>query len=392
MMDIQEGHPCWVEVNLDAVGNNTARVKQCLGSDVRLMAVVKSDAYGHGLLPVAKTALARGADALGVTHPEEGIVLREAGIDAPILLFRSLLPGEEDDIVSFALTPSINSLQQAESLSAAAQKFGMRTPVHLKIETGMGMAGFLPETLKDVADHLFSLPGLEWEGIYTHFASAAVDPSFTRCQFRSFCGVVQELGELGVHFPLRHVCNSAAALLYPEMHLEMVRVGTLLYGQFPAGVKKLEFDLEDTWSLWTRVIHLQEARSGMTIGYGRTHRVRRDTMIAVLPVGYRDGFGLDVQQRPAGLWDLCKVIAKIILGYLGHPVGAPHVYINGTTPAPVVGRIGMELSCIDVGKIPDVKVGTPVLLQVRRTAIRESIPHLYRCQEQTSYMNSCLEM
>lgn len=383
MLDIKETPPCWVEVNLDAVGNNTARIKEFLHrSDVRLMAVVKSDAYGHGMLPVAKTALAQGADALGVTHPEEGVALREAGIDAPVLVFRPLLPGEEDDIVRLGLTPTISSLQQAERLSAAVQRFGLRNPVHLKIETGMGRTGFLPETLKDVADRLFSLPGLEWEGIYTHFASAAVDPSFTRRQFQAFSSIVQDLAERGVHFSLRHVCNSAAALLYPGMHLEMVRVGTLLYGQYPAGVKNSVLDLEATWSFWTRVIYLQEVRCGMTVGYGRTYRVPRDTILAVLPVGYSDGFGLDVQRRPAGLWDLGKVIAKTILGYLGHPVGSLHVSINGTM-APVVGRTGMELSCIDVGKIPDIKVGTPVLLQVRRTAIRESIPHLYKCQEHT---------
>lgn len=181
MLDVQESTPCWVDVDLDAVGNNIASVKKFLHSgNVRLMAVVKSNAYGHGLLPVARTAMTRGADALGVTHPNEGIALREEGIDAPVLIFRPLLPGEEEDIVRFGLTASVSTVEQAELLSAAAQKFGLRTPVHLKIETGMGRTGFLPETLKDAADRLFSLPGLEWEGIYTHFASAAIDSSFTR--------------------------------------------------------------------------------------------------------------------------------------------------------------------------------------------------------------------
>jgi alanine racemase len=391
MLDVQESTPCWVDVDLDAVGNNIASVKKFLHSgNVRLMAVVKSNAYGHGLLPVARTAMTRGADALGVTHPNEGIALREEGIDAPVLIFRPLLPGEEEDIVRFGLTASVSTVEQAELLSAAAQKFGLRTPVHLKIETGMGRTGFLPETLKDAADRLFSLPGLEWEGIYTHFASAAIDSSFTRRQFQNFCGIVQDFAIKGIEFPLRHVCNSAAALLYPEMHLNMVRAGTLIYGQLPAGVTSPALDLEDTWSFWTRVIHLQKARSGATIGYGRTHRVRRDTVIAVLPVGYRDGFGLDVQRRPAGLLDLGKVIAKIILGYLGHPVGSPYVSINGTL-APVVGRIGMELSCIDVGNIPDIKVGTPVLVQVRRTVVKDSVPCLYRCQV-PSHSNSGPEM
>lgn len=380
MFEIQGDPLCWVEVDLDAVGNNTAGTKEYLGNAVRLMAVVKSDAYGHGLLPVARTVLAHGADSLGVTHPQDGVALREAGIGAPVLVFRPLLPGEEDDIVNFALTPSVSSVEQAERLSAAARRYHLKISVHLEIDTGMGRTGFLPETLKEAADRLFSLPGLEWEGVYTHFPSAMENPSFTHRQFRSFCGIVQELAEQGVRFPLRHVCNSAAALLYPEMHLEMARIGNLLYGQTPGGMKSSPFALQATWSFWTRVIFLQKARRGASVGYGRTYRVRRDTVLAVLPLGYSDGLGLDVQRRPAGVGDLTKVIAKIILGYLGYPLGAPHVYIDGR-PASVVGRTGMELTCVDVGKIPDVAVGTPVRLSAKRTVIRETVPRLYKGRE-----------
>lgn len=379
MADIGEECPCWVDVNLDAVGNNTAEVKKILENDVKLMAVVKSDAYGHGMLSTARTVLARGADALGVTHPHEGIALREAGIDVPILVFRPLLPGEEDDMVRYGLTSSVSSFEQAERLSAAAQRYEQKAVAHIKIEAGMGRTGFLPETLIDMADSLFSLSGLEWEGIYTHFASAA-EPSFTRRQFHIFNDVVQGLAERGIEVPLRHVCNSAAALLYPEMHLEMVRVGTLLYGQFPAGVKDQRIQLQDTWSFWTRIIHVQEVRRGMTVGYGRTQRLRHDTVIAVLPVGYSDGFGLDVLSRPSGLLDLGKVVAKTILGYLGYPVGRFYASVNGTS-VPVIGRVGMELTCIDVGKIPDIQVGDMVLLNVRRTVLRESIPYAYRMSE-----------
>lgn len=376
-MCIKSSAPCWVEIKLNAVGHNTAQVKELIGSEVKLMAVVKSNAYGHGLIPVAQTVLGQGADALGVTHLEEGIALREAGIDVPVLVFRPLLPGEQDAVLRFGLTTSVSSLAQAELLSEAALRIGVNASVHLKIETGMGRTGFVPESLMEVAELLFSLPGLEWEGIYTHFASAAGDPSFTRQQFQIFQSVVQDLAGRGIHFSLRHVCNSTAALLYPEMRLDMVRVGTLLYGQFPAGVRNPGLDLQETWSFWTRILHLQQVRRGMTVGYGRTYRVKRDTVLAVLPVGYRDGFGLDVQPRPAGLWDLTKVVGKLILSYLGFPVGSHYVYINNI-PAPVVGRIGMELSCIDVGKITDIGIGIPVRIEARRTVVRASIPRLYQ--------------
>ncbi|MGI5925734.1 MAG: alanine racemase [Thermacetogeniaceae bacterium] len=379
-MEIEEkARPTWIEVNLDAVGRNTSRVKKLMGDGVRLLAVVKGDAYGLGMVPVAHTVISHGADLLGVTHPDEGVILRNEGIDAPIFIFRPLLPGEEEVVINYQLISSISSLQQAERLSDRARICGVKVPVHLKVETGLGRTGFLPVTIQEHADRLFSLPGLEWEGIYTHFASAAGDPQFTRQQFRIFQDVVDNLNKRGIQLPLCHVCNSAAALLYPEMRLDLVRIGTLLYGENPPGVKD-DLGLEESWSFWSRVIHLQKLKKGMSVGYGRTHRVSKDTIMAVIPVGYRDGFGVDVTPRPAGLIDLTKVLAKMILDYLGFPVGKLYVEINGT-PAPVLGRVGMELTCIDVGKIPGIEVGTPVRLMARRTVIRESVPKSYYMQE-----------
>lgn len=369
-------HTRWVEVDLGAIAHNLEQVRSLLGPEVRLLAVVKADAYGHGLVQVSRVALARGASMLGVTHPEEGVILRDAGITAPILVFRPLLPGEEEIAIAYGLTPSVGSLEQAQRLADAASGACRTIPVHLKVETGMGRTGFRPEALRREADGLFSLPQLQWEGIYTHFASAAGDPGFTRSQFRLFMDVVQDLAEHGIFFPLRHVCNSAAALLYPEMHLDLVRIGTLLYGQFPAGISGEPLDLKDAWSFWARVVHLQHVRRGETVGYGRTYRVRRDTTLAVLPVGYSDGFGVDVTPRPAGVLDLLKVLVKTAGAYLGIPWGTQFVAINGRM-APVVGRVGMELSCVDVGKLPDIEVGVPVRLQARRTLIRSSVPRLF---------------
>jgi alanine racemase len=251
---------------------------------------------------------------------------------------------------------------------------------HLKIETGMGRTGFTPEALRGALDKLLALPDLQLEGIYTHFAAASGDPDFTRRQYRLFNGVVEDLRQRGVHIPLRHVCNSAATLLYPELHLEMVRVGNLLYGQLPAGVKEQTLPdglrLKDPWSFWTRVVHLQPVRRGDTVGYGRTQRINRDTVLAVLPVGYSDGFGLDVSPRPAGWIDLLKVLAKTAGSFLGLPLGIHHAVID-TQAVPVLGRIGMELTCVDVGKLPAVSVGTPVRLPGRRTAVKASVPRVY---------------
>jgi alanine racemase len=374
------GLASWVEIDLDAIAGNVAAVKGLLEPGVRLLAVVKADGYGHGLVPAARVAVARGAEMLGVTHPGDGVALRQAGITTPVLVFRPLLPGEEEAAVQCGLTLSVGSLPLAQHLSAAAGRSGRQAVVHLKIETGMGRTGFTPEALRGALDRLLTLPGLQLEGIYTHFAAASGDPNYTRRQYRIFNSVVEELREWGVHIPLRHVCNSAATLLYPDLHLEMVRVGNLLYGQLPADVKEHALPdglrLKDPWSFWTRVAHLQPVRRGDTVGYGRTHRITRDTVLAVLPVGYNDGFGLDVTPRPAGVVDLLKVLAKTAGPFFGLPLGIHHVSINGRT-APVLGRVGMELTCVDVGKLPAVGVGTPVRLPGRRTAIKASVPRVY---------------
>ena len=164
-MEIEEkARPTWIEVNLDAVGRNTSRVKKLMEDGVRLLAVVKGDAYGLGMVPVAHTVISHGADLLGVTHPDEGVILRNEGIDAPIFIFRPLLPGEEEVVINYQLISSISSLQQAERLSDRARICGVKVPVHLKVETGLGRTGFLPVTIQEHADRLFSLPGLEWEG------------------------------------------------------------------------------------------------------------------------------------------------------------------------------------------------------------------------------------
>jgi alanine racemase len=369
-----------VEIDLDAIAGNVAAVKGILEPGVRLLAVVKADGYGHGLVPTARVATARGAEMLGVTHPEDGATLRQAGITAPVLVFRPLLPGEEDAAVQCGLTLSVGSLPQAQRLSAAVDRCGQPAAVHLEIETGMGRTGFASEALRGALDKLLDLPGLQWEGIYTHFAASSGDPDFTRRQYRIFNDMVDELRERGVDIPLRHVCNSAATLLYPEMHLEMVRVGNLLYGQLPSGIKENSLPaglrLKDPWSFWTRVAHLQPVRRGDTVGYGRTHRITRDTVLAVLPVGYSDGFGLDVTPRPAGVVDLLKVLAKTAGSFFGLPQGINHSVINGRT-VPVLGRVGMELTCVDVGKLPAVDVGTPVRLPGRRTVIKASLPRVY---------------
>jgi alanine racemase len=376
MCDSQSSKTRWVRVDLGAIAHNVTQVSRLLEPRVKLLAVVKADGYGHGAVQVARVALAHGASMLGVTHPEEGIILRESGITAPILVFRPLLPGEEEVVLEYRLTPSLSSFEQAKLLAAAAQRRDSQVAVHWKIETGMGRTGFTPASFRNCLDRLLALPGLIWEGIYTHFAAAAGDREFTYHQFRQFADLLQSLESKGIKFPLRHVCNSAATLLYPEMHLDMVRVGTLLYGQFPAGIKKAPIELEDTWSFWTRVIHLQQVPRGSTVGYGRTYRVSRDTVLAVLPVGYHDGFGVDVFPRPAGLLDLAKLLVKIAGSYFGLPWGYAHVQINGKS-APVVGRVGMELTCVDVSLIPGVSVGTPVLLPARRAVLSEKIPRVY---------------
>ncbi|MFH0725236.1 MAG: alanine racemase [Pseudomonadota bacterium] len=338
------------EIHLPSVAHNVRELRRITSPSARFMAVVKANAYGHGAVPVAMSALQNGADALGVARIEEGIQLREAGIKAPILIFGHTDPDLAPALIDFELTPTVFSFRTAERLSGQASARGKSIRVHIKVDTGMGRIGLLPDTLRE-PDNLASsrsltreisriarLPGLEIEGIYTHFACADTgDKSYTRQQLALFLEITERLFESGVHIPLRHAANSGALISYPETHLDMVRPGISLYGLYPsADVDQNRVSLQPAMTFKASIVQLKEVPPGFSISYGRTYTTDKKTRIATVSVGYADGLNRRLSSRGQML-------------------------VHGIK-APVVGRVCMDLTLIDVGHISNVRIGDEAVI------------------------------
>ena len=332
----------WAEIDLEAIAFNAAGLKARAGGKAELMVAVKANAYGHGAAPVARAALEGGATRLAVHRTLEGVQLRQEGISAPILTMGYTLPAASERIVRWKLTPTVNSRPQAEALSAAAVAAGKQLPIHVKVDTGMGRYGLLPDEMLDFVSFLSSLPSLVLEGLYTHFAVADLaDKSFTHRQFRLYMNVVKQLEAAGFTFPLKHVSNSAAVLDLPEMALDMVRCGIALYGLRPSGgiegnQRLHTIPLRPALTLKSRVSRVRTLPAGASISYGRTYIADKPTRVALAPVGYGDGYHRIISNRGA-------------------------VLIHGQR-APIVGRVCMDQFVVDVNQIPDVQLHDEVVL------------------------------
>ena len=336
----------WAEIDLDAIAFNAASLKARAGGKAELMVTVKANGYGHGAAPVARAALEGGATRLAVHRTLEGVQLRQAGITAPILIMGYTLPAESERLVHWDLTPTVNSKPQAESLSAAVAA-GKPLPVHVKVDTGMGRYGLLPSEVLDFARFLSNLPGLVLEGLYTHHAVADLaDKAFTRHQFSIYMDVVKRLEEAGFTFSLKHVSNSATTLDLPEMALDMVRCGIALYGLSPSDEVEPAVPLRPALTLKSRVARVRTLPTGASISYGRTYITDEPTRVALIPVGYGDGYHRILSNR--GM-----------------------VLINGRR-APIVGRVCMDQFVVDVSPIPAVQLHDEVVLIGRQG--KEHIP------------------
>ncbi|HBT46920.1 MAG TPA: alanine racemase [Peptococcaceae bacterium] len=366
--------PRWVEIEASALEHNVEQVKSILAPGTRLLAVVKADAYGAGAVEAARLFLKAGASYLGVTTLAEGWELRRHGITGPILLMSPLLPEETSAAIRQDLTLTVASRRDGRRVLEAARETGRPARVHLKIETGLNRTGLQPEEAVALARELASRPEVRLEGVYTHLARAA-HPARTREQFRVFQQAVRALEDAGVSPPLRHICNSTACLKYPEMHLDMVRIGTLLYGQFPPGAGKGGLDLRDPWRLKARLLAVRRVPAGTPVGYGGDYVTRRPTYLGVLPLGYADGLGLTAVARPKSAGDLARFAAKMVLSYLGWRGRDLAVDVEGRR-APVVGRVGMQLSIVDLNDV-EVEAGRTVAVTMGRPITGARLPRLY---------------
>jgi alanine racemase len=331
MRQLPQTRPTRAEVSLAAIANNV-RVMRGLVSRSRLYAVVKADAYGHGLVPVARCFEQQGVDGLCVALAEEGLQLRACGITAPILVLSGAYGDAYERVLAAHLTPVIHSFYQAEAFARA----GLDRPVsvHLKVDTGMGRLGVTMHELGALLDALRGLPNLRIDGVMTHLSSADSDADVTRAQLECFEQAVRAIRAAGHAPKLVHAANSAGALGFVEARQSLVRVGIALYGVPP--VEGQAEGLQPALRLRTEVLALRELQTGSAVGYDQTFRASRDCRIATVPIGYGDGLMRAASNRGAMLVREQR--------------------------CPIVGRISMDLTTIDVTDVPECAIGDEVIV------------------------------
>ncbi|MYD08472.1 MAG: alanine racemase [Chloroflexi bacterium] len=330
------GFPSQVSIDLDAVAANVRSIKALVGDTVSLMAVVKANAYGHGAPQVARVAMENGADLLAVACLEEALELRRAGIGAPILTLSFVPADAVASAIALDLTVAIFDLEQARRYQSAASGIGGALSAHLKIDTGMGRLGVLPGDALALCQQVAELPAISLEGIYTHFSSADASSRFTAEQLSRFCDSLAQLEHQGFRFKHVHAANSAALLTEPASRFNLVRPGLSIYGLNPLGAGQGPAWLKPAMSWKTTIAQVKTLPAGSFVGYGNTYRTRGSETIALLPVGYADGL-----RRAPRRWR--EVLAR-------------------GRRAPVIGRISMEKTAINVSHIPGARAGDEVVL------------------------------
>jgi alanine racemase len=327
----------WIEVDLEAIRLNLLALRSKLKPWVDVIAMVKGDAYGHGMVPVARTLVDAGVSRLGVAFVAEALQLRQAGITAPIVLVGSFSRNECDDLVTHDVTPAIADLELARELGHAAKRRGRRMPVHVDVDTGMGRLGARWEKVPQLVESLRAIDGLWIEGIFTHLSSADEDDqTYSRLQMRRFASTLERLRERGIVIPFVHAQNSAGILNLPEVSLQAVRPGLSLYGIYPSAACAKKALLRPALSFLSRVVLVKQVPGDTFVSYNRTYKTGGETNLATISVGYADG--------------LPRLLSS-----------KGHVLIRGRA-YPIAGRVTMDHIVVDLGADDDVRAGDRVTL------------------------------
>ncbi len=367
-MTAMEPYNQWIEVDLSAITANYEKVQAILG-DIPIMAVVKANAYGHGALSVAKLFQTMEVPYLAVTTLEEGLELRRGGITVPILVFCPMQAWEAPAMAEASLTPTIDDVDALEAFAQAAGEG--KWPVAVKVDTGMGRYGVLPERVASLAFTLMEQKNLSLEHLYSHFALPS-DAELSKNQLSLLLKAAKEVEALGIHGFKKHIAGSIGAQLMPEARLDMVRIGSLLYGQSVCGETPL--NLETTWRFIARITQVREARAGEKIGYGLEYTAKKNMKVGVIPVGYYDGFGVETRARVETVPNAFRQFAREV-----GKVAAKRrrgVY-KGERLLPVLGRIAMQTTVIDLTGL-ELGVGDTVEVPMRRTTSNPKVVRLYR--------------
>ena len=357
----------WIEVSRAALRHNLSAVQTLVGPAVQTIVVVKANAFGHGAGETARTFQEAGANFFAVTTPAEALELREAGITGRILVFLPPLPSQIEALLTAGCDLTVCDGGTVSAVADAAGRLGITAPVQLKVDTGMGRLGVLPGEALAVAGQIADAPLLHFAGIYTHFARALEKgDAATKKQFAVFQKVLAELEENKIKPGLRHCANSAALMRFPEMRLDAVRPGTILYGQFPSAAVPRSLALQETWRMAARIVSVRALPAGSPVGYGGEFVTRRQTKIAVLPVGYADGFTTAPQSASKGLRGLRQLFKP-----------APVTVTVRGKRAPVVGRVAMQTCLVDVTDISGVMTGDSASIPARRLMASARLPRVF---------------
>jgi len=324
-------------VDLSAISHNIAEVRKKIGAKRNLMAIVKADGYGHGAVQVSRVALRSGADCLGVAIPEEGQQLREAGIDAPILVVGLIQPEEAYKVVRYDLAQAVDSVALLKALDYEANRASTQINVHVKVDTGMGRIGVRPDEVVSFIHTAKKFKNLKLEGLFSHFSSAdEKDKTFSHHQLQLFEQVISDLESAGIEIPKKHIANSAAVLDLPQSYYDMVRPGIMIYGLYPSKEVSHSIELKSAMAFKTKVSAIKIVPPGTPISYGRTFVTDKKTIVATLPVGYADGYSRLLSNRG-------EVLLK------GHRI-------------PIIGTVCMDMCMVDASGVENVQPGDEVIL------------------------------
>ena len=367
MINSSKQRPTWLEINLENLVYNYHSIKNFIGDEIKFMAVIKADGYGHGALECALRLEKEKVDWFAVALPEEGIYLRENGIKTPILCLGGFWNGQENLILDYDLTPVIYQEETARILNNAARKRKININVHIKIDTGMGRIGRRFDEVKVFVEELKKLENVRIDGLMTHFASAddLSQIDFTNLQKQRFDSVVEYLAQNNIFPSYIDLANSPAAVSYDSYRGNLVRIGGILYGLgddvLPQEIKKP--DLKPVLSLYSQITHIKRVPAGESLGYSRTFITQKDSLIATIPIGYHDGYRRNFSNKS-------------------------RVIIDGTY-APVVGRISMDWTIVDITDIPNAKIGDTVVLIGKQNDLTVKAEELAKLIDTISYEITC---
>lgn len=352
--------PTWIEIDLEALKHNFYLIRNIVGKKVRILVTVKSNAYGHGIIPVSGELVNCGVDYLGVATIDEGILLRKNGFKVPILVLGNILVDHVEPIIKYNLCQAVSSIDLAYVLNKEAKKQNKIANIHIKIDTGMGRLGILHNDALEFIKKINNFSNLKIEGIFTHFPCADTDKKFTLAQINIFNKIIQDLDRIKIHIPLKHAANSTGLISYKNSHFNLVRPGLIIYGLSP--VKDLKLKLKPVMGLYSRIIFIKDLPKGHGISYGHIYKTKRKTSIATLPIGYGDG-------------------------YMRHFSNQARVLVN-TRFCPVIGRVCMDQVMVDVTMV-NVKIGDKVTLIGQENNKKISVEELADLADTIPYEITC---